>query len=172
MWWTINHSQVKVTDRRLAFHAANRMNFDNINSIPLFSCTHSFYFFFYYVVRSMLVSLWLSNYRQNLLAHLSRQKKERRAEEEEKGNSLITLACCTVRSLIKPSYLPVTPSQKPPTTVSFPYLPQNIWKLFSQKIIQDFCLGWILRKGDKIFWPCQRYSWHNGKVFISERACV
>lgn len=40
--WTINHSQVNVTDRRLGFPAANRMNFDNINGIPLFSCTHSF----------------------------------------------------------------------------------------------------------------------------------
>lgn len=122
MCWTINHSQVNVTDRRLAFSAANRMNFDNINSIPL-SFLHLFILlFFYCVVCSMLVSLWLSNHRQNLLAHLSRWKKERRAEEEERGNSLITLACSTVRSLIKPSYLPVTPSQEPPTTISFPYL--------------------------------------------------
>lgn len=36
MRWTINHSQVSVTDRRLAFSVANRMNFDNINGIPLF----------------------------------------------------------------------------------------------------------------------------------------
>lgn len=42
MCWTINHSQVNVTDRRFAFSAANRMKFDNINGIPLFSCTHSF----------------------------------------------------------------------------------------------------------------------------------
>lgn len=36
MCWTINHSQVNVTDRSLAFSAANRMNFDNINGILLF----------------------------------------------------------------------------------------------------------------------------------------
>lgn len=41
MGWTINHSQVNVTDRRLAFSPANRMYFDNITGIALFSCTHS-----------------------------------------------------------------------------------------------------------------------------------
>lgn len=36
---TINHSQVKVTDRRFASWAANQMNFDNIDGIPLSSPT-------------------------------------------------------------------------------------------------------------------------------------
>lgn len=119
MRWTINHSQVSVTDRRLAFSAANRMNFDNINGIPLFfpalihcaACVCA-WMCVCCVVRRMPVSLWLSNYRQNLLTHLSRRKEARRAEEKKRGKSLITLACSTVRSLIKPSYLPVTPSQR------------------------------------------------------------
>lgn len=74
---TINHSQVNATDRRLASSAANRMKFDNINGIPLFSALiHSVPFFFSLVHRK-LVSLRLSNYHQNLLAHLSRQKRQR-----------------------------------------------------------------------------------------------
>lgn len=37
MCWTINHSQVNVTDRRFAFSASNQMNYDNIDGIPLSS---------------------------------------------------------------------------------------------------------------------------------------
>lgn len=95
----------------------------------------------------MPVSLWLSNYHQNLLSHLSRQ--ERGSGEKERGKSLITLACSNVRSLIKPSYLAVTPSQEPPSSCYIFIL--SIIKylgtfFFGLKIIQDFCLGLILRK--------------------------
>lgn len=81
---TINHSQVNVTDRRLSFPAANRMNFDNINSIPLFPALIHFALFFCLGHRM----LWLSNYRQNLLNHISRQKQARRAVEEPNYFSL------------------------------------------------------------------------------------
>lgn len=118
------------------------------------------------------MSLWLSNYRQNLLTHLSRQKEARRAGEKKRGKSLITLACSTVRSLIKPSYLPVTPSRRASlghicALSSIKYL--GIF--FSLKIIQDFCLGWILRRGNTTYQPCQRYSWLNGKV-LSKCVCL
>lgn len=81
---TINHSQVNVTDRRLSFPAANRMNFDNINSIPLFPALIHFALFFCLGHRM----LWLSNYRQNLLNHISRQKQARRAVAEPNYFSL------------------------------------------------------------------------------------
>ena len=105
--------------------------------------------FFFSVVRRMPVSLWLSNYRQNLLAHLSRRREARRAEEKERGKSLITLACSSVRSLIKPSYLPVTPSQGASLSHICALSAIKYLEIFSLKIIQDFCLGWILRKGKK-----------------------
>lgn len=89
--------------------------------------------------------LWLSNYHQNLLAHILKQQEAKRAVEKEREKSLITLAFSTVRSLIKPSYLPVMPSQEP--TISLAYQLKNIWKnfFFSLKIIQDFCLGFGFR---------------------------
>lgn len=68
------------------------------------------------------MSLWLSNYHQNLLAHLPKQNAGRRADQKERGKSLITLACSTVRSLINSSYLPVMPSQEPPSAISSAYL--------------------------------------------------
>lgn len=77
MRWTINHSQVNVTDRRLGFPAVNRMNFDNINGIPLFSCTHSFCSF-------SALATGCFGYHQNLLTHILRQQEAKRAVEKER----------------------------------------------------------------------------------------
>lgn len=95
MCWTINHSQVNVTDRRLSFSAANRMNFDSINSIPLSPALIHFPLLLF--SQAMATGcFWLSNYHQNLLNHISSP-----SQQERRHRSLITLACSTVRSLIK-----------------------------------------------------------------------
>lgn len=54
---TINHSQVNVTDRRLSFPAANRMNFDNINSIPLFPALIHFALFLPWPQDALVIKL-------------------------------------------------------------------------------------------------------------------
>lgn len=84
MCWSINHSQVNVTDRRFAFSATNRMNFDNINGIPLF---------FPALIHSALFSLrcpqnagvpLVIKLSPNVLAHLSKAEREKEGRREEK----------------------------------------------------------------------------------------
>ena len=124
MCWTINHSQVNVTDRQcLAFSAANRMNFDNINGIPLFFNLHSFILLFFFFPLCCpagcagvpLVIKLSPKFARPIYRGGGREGGQK---TKQRGKSLITLACSTVRSLIKPSYLPVTPSQEPPSAIS------------------------------------------------------
>lgn len=81
-----------------------------------------FVFVFFPVVHWVLLLLWLSNYHQNLLPHLPKQKTGKRADQKERGKSLITLDSSSVRSLINPSYLPMMSSQEPPQAISSSYL--------------------------------------------------
>lgn len=156
MCWTINHSQVNAADRRFAFCGTNWKNFDNISGIPLFSIlihSHRFLFFcfcfFPCCPLGALVALVikLSPKFASPSTKAENGKAGRPEREREEPNYFRLFQCQVINKSLLSSH-DVQPGASPSHIFflsSIKYL-----GIFPLKIIQDFCLGWIIRKGKKI----------------------